>query len=740
MSIKLKLNLLGGLIAIAMLVMTLFQHYAMNAIKETDKGHLLINQVEAGMLTLRRNEKDFLARKNLKYTQHFTQNYETLQQRVNDLKIKLKNLDIDTQWADQLGLALSTYKSYFDPIVTLQRKIGLHPKDGLYGKLRQSVHEIESELKQLNEDHLLKDMLMLRRREKDFMLRMDLKYVSKLDKDAAVLLQDIADNNTLSSDTKQRIKAKLQLYTIAFHELVEAEKEKGLTAKEGHMGMMRQSVHQTEEIIAKAQQILSAEVEAKSEWLSRLSLIISGIIILLTLVATILLGRNISLPINLLAKLMSQARDNKDLSLRFPAKGQDEIALMGRSFNEMVSEFQHTVENVLKSSTNVSAAAEELSVITEQTTNSVIRQHSESDQVATAMNEMTATAQEVAQHASEAASASKTADDEATKGRNIVSEAVNGIKTLAQEVGNTSNAIHTLEQESENIGTVLTVIQSIAEQTNLLALNAAIEAARAGESGRGFAVVADEVRQLAQRSQDATKEIQVIIERLQSGAHKAVQAMEIGQDQANISVAQAEAAGQSLEAITQAVTAINDMNLQIANAAAEQTSVAEEINRNIVNITEISNETADAAHQTTTTSSNLAQLAVELQTLISQFNLDDSSQSFDISKAKAAHFAWKTRLRSYLDGERSMTLNEAVSHKHCILGKWYYSEGLAKFGHIDEMKQLEAPHEELHRLIKDVINAKELGDIQKAESVYRKIPPLSTQIIDLLSAVERKLY
>ncbi len=739
MSIKLKLNLLGGLIAVAMLVMTLFQHYAMNAIKKVDEGHLLISQVETGMLTLRRNEKDFLARKDLKYTQHFTQNFKALQQQVNDLKVKLKDLNIGAQWSEQLSLALNTYKVHFDSVVTFQRKIGLHPKDGLYGKLRQSVHEIEGELKKLSANNLLKDMLMLRRREKDFMLRMDLKYVSKLDKDITVLLQDLADNNTFSFDTKQLIKAKLKLYNSAFHALVEAEKEKGLTAKDGYMGMMRQSVHKTEGVITEAKQVLGAEVEAKSEWLSNLSLIISGIIIILTLIATILLGRNISLPINLLAKLMSQARDNKDLSLRFQAEGNDEIALMGKNFNEMVCEFQNTVESVLKSSTNVSSAAEELSIITKQTTNSVIRQHSESDQIATAMNEMAATAQEVSQHASEAANASKIADDEAAKGRNIVSEAVNGIKTLAQEVRNTSNAIHTLEQESENIGTVLTVIQSIAEQTNLLALNAAIEAARAGESGRGFAVVADEVRKLAQRSQDATKEIKVIIERLQNGAHKAVQAMDIGQDQANTSVAQAEAAGQSLEAITQAVTAINDMNLQIANAAAEQTSVAEEINRNIVNITQISNETADAAHQTTATSSNLAHLAVELQTLISQFNLDDSSQSFDISKAKAAHFAWKTRLRSYLDGERSMTLNEAVSHKHCILGKWYYSEGLAKFGHIDEMKQLEVPHEELHKLIKEVINAKELGDIQKAESAYEKIPPLSTQIIDLLSAVERKL-
>ncbi len=637
MSIKTKLNLLGGLIAVAIISMTLFQHYSTGAIRSSDEGHLLISQMSIGILTLRRNEKDFFTRKNPKYAQDFADNFTALQQQVSNLKIKLEDLKVSATWANQLTLALDAYKSHFDSLVTYQNKIGLTPKDG-------------------------------------------------------------------------------------------------------HMGEMRQSVDVVEGILNEAGQLLSAKIEAQSQWLSMVSLIISVIVIIITLIASIILGRNISLPITALAQLMSQARDSKNLSLRFPAEGKDEIAIMGRSFNEMVGAFQSTLEKVLQSSTNVSVAADQLSVATEQTTDGVMRQHSESDQVATAINEMAATAQEVARHASEAADASKVADEEAAKGRNIVGDAVNGIKTLAQEVGNTSNAIHTLEKESENIGTVLTVIQGIAEQTNLLALNAAIEAARAGESGRGFAVVADEVRQLAQRSQDATKEIQTIIERLQNGAHTAVKAMEVGQNQANISVGQAEAAGQSLDAITQAVTAINNMNLQIANAAGEQTAVAEEISRNVVNITQISNETADAARQTTTTSSNLADLAMGLQSLINQFNLGDSdNKSLDLSKAKAAHFAWKARLRSYLDGERSLTLDEAVSHKHCMLGKWYYSEGLSKFGHIPEMKALEAPHEKLHKLIKNVINSKEAGNIREAESAYKKVPALSAQIINLLDAVECKV-
>jgi len=320
--------------------------------------------------------------------------------------------------------------------------------------------------------------------------------------------------------------------------------------------------------------------------------VISIALITLSLLAILLLGRSINRPLHELVTLMKRVGDSKDLSLRLDVKGEDEIAITACTFNEMVAEFQLLLKNVLVSSAKVSEVADELSVITEQTTRGVIQQQSESDQVATAMNEMAATVQEVARNTTEAASASHTAEEEAAKGRQVVEEAGASIRQLAAEVENAANTIHELEKESENIGTVLNVIQGIAEQTNLLALNAAIEAARAGESGRGFAVVADEVRLLAQRSQDSTQEIKTIIERLQCGARAAVQAMEAGQNRALDSVERAEAAGTSLEAISQAVAAISNMSIQIASAAEEQSVVAEEINRNVVNISQISHETA----------------------------------------------------------------------------------------------------------------------------------------------------
>ena len=239
--------------------------------------------------------------------------------------------------------------------------------------------------------------------------------------------------------------------------------------------------------------------------------------------------------------------------------------------------------------------------------------------VAAAMNQMTTTVQEVARHATEASSAAQSADKEANNGRTVVEETVTSIDVLAKEIEKSSGLIHELENNSANIETVLVVIRGIAEQTNLLALNAAIEAARAGEQGRGFAVVADEVRTLASRTQESTQEIQTMIEKLQQGSKNVVDAMVLSQKQSSQSVIQAESALVSLNEITNSVTTISEMNIQIAGAASEQSNVAEEINKNIVNISGVVHETAEGAKQTLTASQELASLSHELQSLVGQF-------------------------------------------------------------------------------------------------------------------------
>lgn len=310
-----------------------------------------------------------------------------------------------------------------------------------------------------------------------------------------------------------------------------------------------------------------------------------------------------------------------DLTTTVELESRDEMSSIASSFNEMSESFRNLVAQVVNSTSQVASAAEELSAVTDETNKGIARQQHETDQVATAINEMSATVQEVAGNATSASEATQAAESEAATGQSVVNNTVSSINTLADEVSRASGIIGELESDSEEIGTVIDVIRGIAEQTNLLALNAAIEAARAGEQGRGFAVVADEVRTLASRTQSSTQEIQEMIEKLQGGARRAVEAMNQSSEQAAQGVETAAEAGESLQKITAAVSTIADMNTHIASAAEEQSAVAEEINRNVATISEISEHNASGASQTAAASSQLANLAAELQQLIHRFKV-----------------------------------------------------------------------------------------------------------------------
>lgn len=302
-------------------------------------------------------------------------------------------------------------------------------------------------------------------------------------------------------------------------------------------------------------------------------------------------------------------------------EGSDEIAQLLRALSDMRNKLHQIINEMNQASTELASSAEELAAVSEDTNRTLHEQQSEVQQAATAINEMSATVQEVARSAQNTASSAAQANTEAHQGQIEVSNTIESIGSLASAVENATRVIHQVGEDSNNISTVLDVIKSIAEQTNLLALNAAIEAARAGEQGRGFAVVADEVRTLAKRTQESTQEIEDVITRLQDSSTNAVKAMETGRNQAEASVDQAAKAGTSLEAITQAIGHISDMNIQIASASEEQSSVAEEINRNITAINAVAEQNAAASNQVTASSEELSRLACNLQSHIAQFEV-----------------------------------------------------------------------------------------------------------------------
>ncbi|MFN3354679.1 MAG: methyl-accepting chemotaxis protein [Pseudomonas sp.] len=291
------------------------------------------------------------------------------------------------------------------------------------------------------------------------------------------------------------------------------------------------------------------------------------------------------------------------------------------ALSDMQGGLKSTLLEIANASDQLASSAEELSAVTEESSRGLIRQNDEIQQAATAVNQMTAAVDEVASNAVSTSEASRQATAEAEDGRQQVQEAVSGMSSMVVEINESTQSVEDLANQVREIGKVIDVIRSIADQTNLLALNAAIEAARAGEQGRGFAVVADEVRALAHRTQTSTVDIEKMIGAVQVGADGAVAAMNKSMTWANNTQTLAQNAGQALQRITASVAMINERNLVIASASEEQAQVAREVDRNLLNIQDLSTQTAAGANQTNASSQDLSRLATSFNVLVSKFQL-----------------------------------------------------------------------------------------------------------------------
>ncbi len=617
LSIKRRLLVLAGIAVVGLVVVGAIVANGMSNLQQLQHSDTQLSDIKSSMLTLRRHEKDFLSRKDDKYVDRFDR---TLKQTLNDVKAlsaSLSSSGIQSNALDKMGSYLSEYGDRFNVVVGLQREIGYDSKSALYGALRAKVHSVEEKLTDIPE--LTASMLMLRRHEKDFMLRLDLKYLSKFN-------QEVENFTSLTPvymgvDDSDAINAAISNYASQFTALIKKEKAKGLDQNSGALGELRATVHEAEKLFKGLKTELHTTIEKSTD--SNKQFLIGAIVVvgLVITLATLLVGFSIFKPLQTFTEEITSVINHKDLSVRLSVHGRDEIGEVALSFNSLLEALHEMIGKINEASMMVASSAEEMSMVTQEVKQSSDTQTSEVQHAAVAVNEMSATAHEIARNASSAADSVSEVDMQLKEGVEVSQEARQEIETLTHEVQDAANAIKELEQNSENIGQVLDAIQNVAEQTNLLALNAAIEAARAGEQGRGFAVVADEVRTLAQRTQESTETIRKTITEFQQGTNQVVATVSNSNQRAESGIAKVTRSSEILTDISAMVSQINDMNIQIAAAAEQQGATAEEISSNVTRVSDLSEATRAQTEQTSEASGELAQLGASLRDMVKAFKL-----------------------------------------------------------------------------------------------------------------------
>ncbi|WP_404940683.1 methyl-accepting chemotaxis protein [Pseudomonas cichorii] len=436
----------------------------------------------------------------------------------------------------------------------------------------------------------------------------------------------------VSSETEEQayrqVKTNVQAYTAKIDELMELSKTK--TNNELFIFIRDTSSPQAKALQSSIEALIEVNVKgaekssdtANKAYENGLTVTIAFIVIavILTVLVATVFTRSVARPVKALLETTKRIAEG-DLRTHVEITGADELTELQSATATMLASLKSTIQHISDSSGLLASAAEEMSSITQESTHGIQRQSMETEQAATAVNEMTAAIEEVARNAVSASESTQASERSAKTGQECVSKTINALEKLSSTVDRTSTEVEGLANQAQNITKVLDVIRAIAEQTNLLALNAAIEAARAGEQGRGFAVVADEVRALAHRTQSSTQEIEQMIQSIQKDSTLAVQSMKQSSEEADATLLIAQESGTAIKEITTAISQINERNLLIATASEEQAHAARSVDQNLVSIRDLSVQSSSAADQTSTASQELSRLAVDLNRLVSRFSV-----------------------------------------------------------------------------------------------------------------------
>ncbi|WP_294963866.1 methyl-accepting chemotaxis protein [Sulfurimonas sp.] len=602
---------LSGISILSFCVLGLFFYLDSKDMNELSQIKFELKSVEATILKLRKNEKDFLSRKDLKYQDKFKSNYQVLLKYLTKISSDFKTHGINQEKVLDLKNIVDKYSNNFNEVISIQKSIGLNSKDALYGSLRASVHNLEELLKKGSNHNLQVDMLMLRRAEKDFMLRSDLKYLNKFDKSIESFLKD-----SKKSDKTTEL---LNDYKKDFHTLVDAYKKMGLTPKDGVLGKLRNTLHETDVSLEELLLTTKTKIKEKEETITTVMIIAFIILLLIIVIFTYIIIKNINSQIEKISVAINQITKNKDISISIPIDENNELSKLSQNLNKMFLELRDTIKDAKNSSTENSSISHELSttsLLVGQNVEKSVEIIRDTTKQTTAINDEIILAVEV----------SKRNKEEMLEANSTLNEARDEIINLTSKVNNSAESeaelalnIESLSKDMDQVKDVLSVISDIAEQTNLLALNAAIEAARAGEHGRGFAVVADEVRKLAERTQKTLTEINATINIIVQSSSTASEHMEINSKLMNELV---EISTEVESKINKTTEIVNNATLTSDKTVQDFERTGSEVNlisSRISEINSISSSNAKSVEEIASASEHLNQLTESLTNKLEQF-------------------------------------------------------------------------------------------------------------------------
>ncbi|MDH4566680.1 methyl-accepting chemotaxis protein [Pseudomonas sp. BN414] len=638
-----KLMLGFGVVLALTLVVAATGFTALRAVD--DRARLLeeMRAISSDVLVIRRTEKDYALTADAKHAETLRQQAEAIAARSEALAAQLSGPGREA--LAEVTQAMTEYRQAFDRYVELtdNQRLALDAANWLVVSASNSLDVLQSGL---NEDgvDLLKSsqgaqgadlvtqggqigrvyQLLLQALNQ---ARLRLEQSRGTEEASAPQIQEALDAQKLAAELRDAMQD--PGYAAVLTEVIgnvdsfnERLKDYTATLAQQRQEYVRLAAQadRVVQAVDRAYELQKADMRTQQDSSSLLILLAAALALVIGLAATALISLLIVRPLRRVIGLARQIAEG-DLSASIEVQRRDEIGQLMEAMAGMSGNLRDMVGRLQGGVAQISASAQALSSVTEQTRVGVNGQREETDQVATAMSQMAATVQEVARNAEAAASSTEAADNRVSSGNQVVRQTLERVNQLAHAMEETTSSIQRLSQDTQSIGTVLDVIKSVAEQTNLLALNAAIEAARAGEQGRGFAVVADEVRALARRTQQSTAEIERLIATLREGVRSSVEHMQQSENLVGLTVQDANLTEEALAGIAEAVTLIHQMNQQIAAAAEQQSAVAEEINRSVTSIRDIADQSAVAMDETATSSVQLARLGQELQGMAGHFRL-----------------------------------------------------------------------------------------------------------------------